>query len=372
MSIIFTGFYGQCNTGDDAFCVVSDWAAKKFWNQKKVKFLGRNLPLDNRGRKLASSIPNEYYFRGQSYIELSIQGLIGSNIIYSGGSLFHSKSLGFTKEAVFKAYHKLNLIKLGAIGVSLGPFKSSSSQSAIRDYLSRFSFLALRDKRSYEEALEMDIDIPIIEAFDLAALLPLIYPQSVDIYEKQDDPIIGVSICNYESFTNGDIEQENRRFSKIVTCLNLLGSVGERFRIRILVFNGNPIHGDTELSEKLRSSIKDKHHSVEVIYYNTNPYIMWKSIGECRVVLATRLHAGIFSFFNRTPFIQVEYHKKCGDFLADIEYDNNLRIGDFEVSPAFVSNKLLELISQRRTYSNRIDNLSKKAQLNFSTFSEYF
>lgn len=32
--ILFTGYYGQMNTGDDAFVQVASWGASKYWKKK--------------------------------------------------------------------------------------------------------------------------------------------------------------------------------------------------------------------------------------------------------------------------------------------------------------------------------------------------
>lgn len=37
--VLFTGYYGQLNTGDDAFVAVADWGARKYWHKNNNKFL---------------------------------------------------------------------------------------------------------------------------------------------------------------------------------------------------------------------------------------------------------------------------------------------------------------------------------------------
>jgi len=368
MSLLFTGYYGQFNTGDDIFCVISDWAARKFWKQDKVKFLGRNLPMRLDGSALKSGIKKKNYIKGQFYLEVLLQGILNTKIVYSGGSLFHSEVKGFKKDNIFKQYQKKGLIQLGAVGVSLGPYRSTNARNSIKAFLSAFSFLALRDRRSFEDAMEMQLPIQVVEAFDLAALLPLIYPIS-KIENK--DPVLGVSICNYESFVNGDLKKEKNRYKKILGCINRLVKRIPNLQIKILVFNAHPIVGDIDLSNKMKQNIPDK-INVERVDYNRNPYHMWRSISQCDAVLSTRLHAGIFSCFSETPFIQIEYHKKCSDFLNDVGYMDDFRIGDFEATEQEVSDKLIELLGQSTFFIKNLKVCQKKALLNFTSFGEYF
>ena len=63
----------------------------------------------------------------------------------------------------------------------------------------------------------------------------------------------------------------------------------------------------------------------------------------------------------------VEYHKKCSDFLDDLGWPSQWRIGDFEVSSDRASEMLTELLSARQYYSHtNIDSLTNKAELNFT------
>ena len=43
--ILFNGFYGFKNTGDDSFLEVVAWGAKKYWNIQEVFFYTKSLPI---------------------------------------------------------------------------------------------------------------------------------------------------------------------------------------------------------------------------------------------------------------------------------------------------------------------------------------
>lgn len=286
MSTLFTGYYGKLNIGDDAFCVISDWGARKYWEQKDIRFSGQNLPKGLDGQKLLSS-PRKKQFKGQYYFEYLKEGFKKSNIVYAGGSIFHSKIPTISRENIFSLFNKVSSKKLGAIGVSLGPFKEKGDYESIKKYLDLFSFIALRDKSSFEIAKKMNLKADILEAFDLAALLPIVFPISKTSF---DYPVLGVSLCYYERFTGGLKSKEENRIERTINCVNTLMKKIPDLRVRFLEFNGDPFFGDFQL---LNSAMERMNHKdrISLIRYDSDTYQMWEAISDCSVVLSTRLHA---------------------------------------------------------------------------------
>jgi polysaccharide pyruvyl transferase WcaK-like protein len=365
MSILFTGYYGQLNTGDDIFGVVADWGARKFWHQNKIHYFGENLPLKYNNKPLESSFITRNEFKGKEILEILPSCINYKNIIYAGGSIFHSKIKYISKNSILQNYKRAGFLNIGAIGVSLGPFQSKKDYESIKKYLKKFSFLGLRDKRSYLVASEMKLNIPIVEAFDFAALLPYIYPINKTNNNK---PVLGISICNYERYKNGDIKNEKRRFQKIVQSINLLLMQVPNLKIKVFIFNAHSKFGDIDISRKLIKNIP-KNIDIETVDYNKNPYLMWNEISSCNAVLATRLHAGMFSYFTNTPFLQIEYHKKCQDFLEVANYPEKYKIGDIELSANKIAAKLNVLLKKPEiNLFSESKKLQEKALLNFTEF----
>lgn len=79
------------------------------------------------------------------------------------------------KNQAIRLKKKDNNIKVGGIGVSVGPFKSVEDEQAIKNYLKSIDFLALRDQTSFDYLSSLDLPYEPVNAFDLAALLPEIY-----------------------------------------------------------------------------------------------------------------------------------------------------------------------------------------------------
>lgn len=369
MSLLFTGYYGRLNTGDDVFGVICDWGARKYWGHEDLRFFGRNLPQRLDGSELKSGFRLRKKIKGQELLETMALGFGNSKIIYAGGSIFHSEVRGLSKNALLKAYQALGVIELGAIGVSLGPFKNDEAKSSIKQYLSKFSFLALRDRRSYDIAMNMKLSIPIVESFDLAGLLPYIYPV---VKKENSNPVLGISLCNYERYVNnGDLGNEKRRFDKIVGTIKLLIKIIPNIELKIFVFNAHPIIGDHDISNALMLNIGSS-IAIEKVAYSSNPNDMWNAVSSCDAVLATRLHAGVFACFSRTPYLQVEYHPKCSDFLEDINYPKDFRIGDMNLSEEEVCSRLVQLLELKTPLIDNIERLQEKASLNFTKFSNQF
>jgi polysaccharide pyruvyl transferase WcaK-like protein len=85
--VLFTGYYGQLNTGDDAFVEVAAWGSKKIWNKKDIRFLG----VKERLPKILTAI-DAYPFRIPKTYSLQ-QSLLLRNtdyLISAGGSTFQN------------------------------------------------------------------------------------------------------------------------------------------------------------------------------------------------------------------------------------------------------------------------------------------
>ena len=213
MKVIFDGYYGVRNSGDDAFVEVAAWGSQKYWNFIDRVFIAPELPL------ITTPSKNLYAHKNIFTFIKSIHDVMFSDLFVSaGGSVF----IGNLSAKELRTYALLKKQmkwkgKTGAIGVSIGPFKNNYSEKKTIEYLKTLDFLALRDNASYEMALSYNLPFNPVRAFDLAALLPEIY--SFKKENLNQDIIIGVSVCNYESYINGDISKEKRRNSYISSLL---------------------------------------------------------------------------------------------------------------------------------------------------------
>ena len=139
MKIFFEGFYGFKNAGDDAFVEVSSWGAEKYWKCNDNFFSGASLPETIHKIKTPNIKINA---PGFDRITL-LKNLKNTDyFISSGGSTFSKLPIHSNKSLA--SYYKLinNNLKLGAIGVSIGPFKNSQEEKKVIKYLKGLSFLS--------------------------------------------------------------------------------------------------------------------------------------------------------------------------------------------------------------------------------------
>src|SRR5690606_23901279 len=275
--ILFTGYYGHQNTGDDAFVVVASWGAKKFWSKDNNRFLARTSRLPK------TIIPNKGYpFEMKRTYGLQSKILLNNTdaFVYAGGSTIHSelKSNNIRWSAIQKKIRGEKL-KFGGIGVSIGPFKSVKDEKAIQSYLKQMDFLAVRDQASFDYLSSIDLPYQPVNAFDLAALLPEIYNYTTLEEISAEKRIIGISVCPYESIQQGlDMKNEVKRNKMLVDLLKEIDRHGN-IHFRFYIINGHDRIGDRNLTLETIAKVVPK--SYDVIEYSPSTQSIWKSIADC-------------------------------------------------------------------------------------------
>ena len=361
MKSIFSGYYGAKNSGDDAFVEVAAWGSEKYWHSSERLFFSEELPQ--------IKTPSEHYSAHKNYINFAsaIKDIFCSDVfVNAGGSTFHSA----LKNSDLRSYAKLKKIlrlkgKIGAIGISLGPYTSAAAERSTIEYLKILDFLALRDTKSYDLACSYPLDYKPIKAFDLAALLPEIYG---NFSVRKTFPVVGISICNYESYTGGDLEAEKER-NRFIRDIIIELSENPEIRFRFFIFNGNPALGDEKITFDLIKQVNTAGNlNYEVKPYQPDVQKTFESIAECDVVLSVRLHASIFACYSKTPFFLLEYHRKCSDFLDDIGQDVRYRINEGETSVTSVVNEVRTILfDQFYVRPTNITETIERARLNFTS-----
>lgn len=361
--ILFTGYYGQKNTGDDAFVEVAAWGAEKFWDKADIRFLAKKSLLP----KVSKPIKG-YPFELRGTYSLQDERLLKNTkaFIYAGGSTIHSKlPENHIRYKAIQSKRNGSDLKFGGIGVSIGPFKTLKDEKAVISYLRQMDFLAVRDQTSFDFVSNID-NLPYkpVNAFDLAALLPEIY--GVKKRKKNGvKKIIGVSVCPYESLQLGmDIAKEKERNNMLVELLKKIDE-SEDVDFRFFVINGHKRIGDWGLTKETISKVKPK--NFEILNYTQETVKIWEAIAACDFVISTRLHAAIFACFSDTPFLLNEYHRKCGDFLDNVGYQNKYRIYNSEYDINKTVNLILQFINNNEyifpMYKNE---MAGKSLLNFT------
>lgn len=362
--ILFTGFYGFENTGDDAFVEVASWGAKKIWNKDSVRFIARNNNLPK------TVVPTYAYpFKIPKTYRFQLDYLLQNTdyLISAGGSTIHSKLEGGNlKIKAANLKKSRGKIKIGGIGVSVGPFRSIQDEIAVAEYLKSIDFLAVRDRASFEYVSSLELPYQPIQAFDLAALLPDIYDFNEVSRGERKEKVIGISVCPYESIQeNQNTERERIRNSMVIELIQQLDRE-DNVHFKFFVINGNNRIGDRELTQQTIQ--KSNPTSYEVVNYNQQTQQIWERISRCDFVFTTRLHAAIFACFSNTPFMLNEYHRKCSDFLDDVGFQDEYRLFNSDYEIRFKARQILEIVNSREKYLPpvSVSQMKELARLNFT------
>lgn len=219
--IIFTGYYGMRNLGDDSFGLISIYGANKYWNIPVSFLLSKNGPKITDGNMYLLKGGVKYF--NSTFVETFFKVSKNSFVIFSGGSIFYKKPNFLSVKNIINFKNKIGSIKIGAIGVSLGPFNSVKDENETAQFLNNFKFIAVRDTDSFLIAKQINIKNEIIHASDLAYLLTEKY--EIKHKFKFDNSILGITVCYYERYVNGDIEKEKKRISKLKQLIKKLKKI---------------------------------------------------------------------------------------------------------------------------------------------------
>lgn len=344
--IYFKGYYGFKNLGDDIFCVAADWICNNMWENTEAVFIGKNLP------KLSD---NAKIYRFNNNFIRRIFELFNlfrvDKIIYFGGSLLHSKIKGIFDIKFYLNNFESLYKKLGAIGVSVGPFKKQSDMDSMKIFLKKFKFLYVRDKSSLEILKTMGISKHSRFCFDPAILISDIYPTLKNVKPTKKNKVrLGVSLCHYERYVGGNIEKEKKREKAIETLFDeVIASNKKISEIILFVFHGDEYNGDVEITNDFYKKYKDK-IKVSIVDYTKDTEKFCMKLAECDLIFGVRLHSGILAYSLGIPFILVEYHKKCTEFLNTINYYNRFDVDNHEHNIKLFNKMINSIISGSNVY----------------------
>lgn len=360
--ILFAGYYGHLNTGDDAFIEVASWGSERYWKKSNNIFLAskKNLPITLKNiRGYPFNIPKSSRLQNRLLLPFS------NYFISAGGSTMHREIKNNDVKYLATKRRKKGL-KVGGIGVSIGPFNTTKDELSTIEYLKNIDFLAVRDQASFDYVSSLNLPYQTINAFDLAALLPDIYGLNKTNTTTTSKKTIGVSVCPVESINDkNNIADERSRNKNIVELLKHLDADND-IHMKFFVINGNPTVGDLKLTMETIESVAPK--SFEIIHYTKKTRTVWNEIESCDFVISTRLHAAIFACFSNTPFMLNEYHRKCGDFLDNVGYEESLRLYNNEYSPKEKADMITNILNgnHKYPYPKHTEKMKHKSELNFT------
>jgi polysaccharide pyruvyl transferase WcaK-like protein len=374
LSVVFSGYYGMDNFGDDLFAFVCASAAKIFWQQTETRLLSPSIPGLEATFAIPELVSKKLYAKataagGLTRLMFAVREACRNNLfILGGGSVISSQTSGVRK-LLYKS-SGLTGISFAAMGISIGPFKSFDERERARAFLSEFLCVSVRDEASYQIAREFKLPCPVVQAGDLAGLMPSLLPAEQQD-NKADGPVIGLALCPYESIVGGDTELESDRNQALITAvIKLAKRMGAK--VEVFSLNNHLSCGDDLLAQKACTKLEQSGVNCSLIR-NVDYGVagVWRRIGLCDLFVSVRLHGAVAAYLNQVPFVLVEYHKKCTDFLDDIGQCNSLRIVGSVSDAGTISEVIARIAENPKKPLLSVEQYTERALLHFSSVPDH-
>ncbi len=338
------GYYGMENVGDNAFCVVLDWALRQYWGSTKPMFAAPpmvDLPADQTGL-------DPKWYRSRSAFDragwvLNKANLLreSSMVVFGGGSVF--RAMGpFSEKRLFALHSSLSGHPVAALGVSVGPFLAPAQGRRLAQVLRRIDYISVRDQASAR--LLQDIEYPghQVTAGDLAGLLPEALGDRIDEARRTGNPRprLGVTLLGVDHEVS--LAEFEQREQALIDGIRMLAEK-EPLDVTIFVFNTHAEHGDVESSKRLHAALADL-CDVRTVTAHDGVAATWDEMKRCDLGLHMRLHGAIFSFMADVPFVLVPYQRKCDDFLDEIGQPSSFRLSRGPEGAEAVAQRMVNIL----------------------------
>lgn len=267
----FTGYYGMSNFGDDLFGMVCSAAARKYWNADP-RLVGPAIAGVEAHYTMPHGFPAALY-GGPGWVGKAcryysfLRATRGCDVLVLGGGSVIGSRESFRKPMMISAHGRG--VQLAAVGVSIGPFGDAASEASAAEFISRFSYISVRDRRSYELAVRMGLGGQTHSGRDLAGLLPLLAPGGAAPFPDQagSGPVrIGIAPCNYGKRESYPTPDRHRLQRAMVAALAGLAS-DRPLQVEIFSLNDHDRHGDYALSLELHDALRNRGVAVRLQRY---------------------------------------------------------------------------------------------------------
>lgn len=312
--VTISGYHGMENFGDDFFLdyILSycrSIGARECFITAREGSLSKTLK-ENRGLKVTELLPVNRSLKGyDKWLIMLLSALKSESLIFCAGSIFTilpDKLFLFIIKTI--KFLKPN-IKIIAVGVSIGPFKSSQSEKLICTALGYFDLVIVRDKKS----LSYPIKTRVKYLNDLA------FTHKPTLNQKTE--VIGVALNPYVSIVDKDVFYlELERNDKIAKCL-IKNSFNYQC-VKIFITCDDSVYGDRRISVDLADKLKKGGLNVQLVTYDGNLKCFEQHFSGVNRLIASRLHAGFFGLLNGAEIFQLKYAEKIEEFYKGLNLNN--------------------------------------------------
>jgi hypothetical protein len=336
------GFHGQRSTGDDAMaCAIGWWLYEhKGVSRFVIPAEQRDLPILPEPLEVSAPLP--WLRRGRYRADWRWRLCVSRSqiVLLAGGANLH-ENIDFDRfKRLARLARKTGSLVLGAIGMSLGPFKTQKKIDECGEFLAMLDFATVRDHTSYELICDYALPYKPVQALDAVLTLPEVFaiPATPKTALKTDVLDVGVSICEYHQLVVSGQSEGKGREVKVADAL-LAFSHDHRIRVNLLEFSGHPIRGDAPIVDALASALEGR-CEVVVHRYSLDPSRMWKTVSAMDLMVAMRYHSSIFSYSAGIPFVMLNYHPKCTAFADDVGLPAELVLSAYDFTAEDLTSRL--------------------------------
>ena len=328
---LLVGYYGMQNTGDDALMNAAAWGAKRFLGTDTLTVTSPlSLKLYS-GDYLSSTLTETQRFPGQNRLKTYLKAFDSNRIIFGGGSVLHNaRDINL----------KLDLMKLSlgrnhlALGVGIGPFTDTRAEQSCKRFLNTCEFVGVRDAQSYDIAQSIAPHANVVLTFDLA-------PQLLNIEGFDLVPVkrkgIAVCLCPKERLS-GDLKAEHQRLKNIAKVLDDQYLLTQE-PVVFVSFNGHPDLGDHPIHKEVASLLSPT-TMFNFVEYDSNPFRVLQRMATFKLAICMRLHAAVFCYLTRTPFISLNYHQKCEQWSKQVGLSKHYSFDSQSFDPKVLMNEI--------------------------------
>ncbi len=349
--IFLTGYYGECNTGDDALLAVV------------LGSLGSSLPdLEVRvyptpNSALPPRIPRLVTRRGR--LDTIRLALTADAIVIGGGGVTQhyapDRPTGLRRYCQLVRCARLLGRPVIWLGISIGPLATLESRQMARYLLQHSVLVIVRDRSSARLAAELDAADRCVVTQDLGLLLPEAgLPSMVGPAASRSSspgPVLGVSVMPFYRLAYGDATRDEALLGSIAEALRRLLADHPELSVRLICLQGRRSRQAEPEDESAARYVLERitprgnnRERIELVPYNPNPLATYEEIAACDYLVGFRLHSSVFAYRAQIPWIMIDFHPKTAGFAEMIGLSEGARLRIEELTPQGLYQRLQNLL----------------------------
>lgn len=360
------GWSGQLNTGDDAFIYTAAWGLRRYMHAKRLF-----TDSDRSGKAAVRAgvqvaFPQRIRIPGVGHLRRKWLRFRSQTFVLAGGSLLNEPA---TLRSMLQDRHwQTSNRRMLALGLSVGPFRSSEHEELTVRLLDQMAFVGLRDDFSADWVEQRGVKSPTARALDLAVLMPVAaeFPRHTGGRRKT----LGIALLG---------RQFLRDPALLPLDLKLAADLGKETAIvaarngcEVIAFSlcRHPVYDDRIVTQAFVEACRSC--QVRSFEHDGDPLRTFERIRECTHFVSMRLHGAVLAYTADVPFLMLSYHPKCRDFVRTIGLDEQFCMSSNKMRLKEYGERLAQLLVQSAVPAKMsLAEAQQRALLNFQPSANF-